>query len=150
MNLKKILNIATDKSQFLTLEDYSDFCLTYLEFIKNNLQAVIVSQNENHYQFFQYKKEGTYNVTRPINSEMMLSFESYDSKRKKFFELLNNIRNKSAKTKANRKLLNDFIYTCQQAIGATLDALPANKSNLARKINTVFGLKPDKQLATLL
>ena len=135
MNLKKILSIAQDKDHFLTLKNYSDFCLTYLEFIKNNLQAVIVSQNENHYQFFQYKKDGTYNVTRPINSEMMLSLESYDSKRKKFFELLNNIRDKSAKTKANRKLINDFIYSCQQVIGATLDALPANESNKARKIH---------------
>ena len=135
MNLKNILNIATNKDKFLAIENYSDFCLTYMEFIKSNLQAVIVSRNENNYRFFQYRKDGTYNVTRPINSELMLSLESFDSKRKMFFELLNNIHDKSVKTRANRKLINDFIYTCQQAIGAALDALPANKSNTARKIN---------------
>lgn len=34
-----------------------------------------------------------------------------------------------------RGLINKFIYTCQQVIGATLDALPAGESNKARKIN---------------
>ena len=135
MNLKNIVNLATNKDKFKTIEAYSNFCLTYLEFIQTNLQAVIVSRNENNYQFFQYKKDGTYNVTRPINSNLMLSFESFDSKRKLFFDILKNIRDKSSKTKANRKLINDFIYTCQQTIGATLDALPAKKSNTARKLN---------------
>ena len=135
MNLRTILRIATSKDKFTAIENYSDFCLTYLEFIKNNLQAVIVSRNENNYRFFQYKKNGTYNVTRPINSELMLPLESFNSKRKIFFELLNNIRDKFAKTRDNRKLINDFIYTCQQSIGAALDALPANQSNTARKTN---------------
>ena len=102
MNLKTILRIATNKDKFKAIENYSDFCLTYLEFIKTNLQAVIVSKNEQNYRFFQYKKAGTYNVTRPINSELMLSLESFDSKRKTFLELLNNIRGKSAKTRTNR------------------------------------------------
>ena len=135
MNLKTILSIATNKDKFLTIENYFGFCLAYLEFIGSNLQAVIVSRNENNYRFFQYKKDGTYNVTRPINNDLMLSLESFDSKQGLFFELLNNIRDNSANTTANRKLINDFIYTCQQTIGAALDALPANKSNIARKIN---------------
>ena len=85
MNLKKIVRKVTDKENFQTIEAYSDFCLMYLEFIKNSLQAVIVSKNENNYRFFQYKKDGTYNVTRPINSNLMLSLESFDSKRQQFF-----------------------------------------------------------------
>lgn len=32
-------------------------------------------------------------------------------------------------------LINNFIYTCQQSIGAVLDALPAKRVNTARKIN---------------
>jgi len=135
MKLKSILNIATDKHKFQSIADYAKFCLNYLEFIKTNLQAVIVSQNENHYRFFQYKKDGAYNVTRPINSNLMLSYENFESNQNKFIHLLLNIKSKESKLKANRKLLNDFIYTCQQSIGAALDALPANKSNTARKIN---------------
>lgn len=135
MKLKDILNIATKKENFQTIEDYSDFCLKYLEFIKSNLQAVIVSRNENNYRFFQYKEDGTYNVTRPINSDLMLSLEEFDSNRIQFYAILRHIREKSTKSKINRKLINDFIYTCQQSIGAALDALPANRSNTARKIN---------------
>ena len=135
MNLKNIVDRATNKDKFLSIEDYTDFCLNYLEFIQTKLQAVIVSRNENNYRFFQYKKDGTYNVTRPINSNLMLSLEVFDSNRGNFSSVLKNIKSKASKTKKSRKLLNDYIYTCQQSIGAALDALPANKSNIARKIN---------------
>ncbi|OQX03994.1 MAG: hypothetical protein BWK80_54495 [Desulfobacteraceae bacterium IS3] len=135
MNLKSVINMATNKDKFQTIEAYADFCLKYLEFIKTNLQAVIVSMNENHYRFFQYKEDGTYNITRPINSNLMLSLESFDSNRKQFTNILKDIRSISSKSGKNRKLINDYIYTCQQSIGAALDALPANKSNTARKIN---------------
>jgi len=135
MNLRKIVNTATNKNNFQSISDYTNFCLNYLEFVKTELQAVIVSRNENNYRFFQYKKDGTYNVTRPINSNLMLSLETFDSNRDQFSDILGNIKSREAKTKASRKLLNDYIYTCQQSIGAALDALPASKSNTARKIN---------------
>ena len=135
MNLKNIVYVATNKDKFLSIADYSDFCLNYLEFIQTKLQAVIVSRNENNYRFFQYKKDGTYNVTRPINSNLMLALEVFDSNRQLFLDILKNIKSNTAKTNKNRKLLNDHIYTCQQCIGAALDALPAKKSNTARKIN---------------
>ncbi len=79
--------------------------------------------------------EESENVTRPVNSNLMLSLEQFDSNRDKFLSILKNIKSKSSKTKTNRKLLNNYIYTCQQSIGAALDALPANKSNTAIKIN---------------
>jgi len=43
-------------------------------------------------------------------------------------------RSDESKIEANRKLINDYIYTCQQAIGATLDALPSSKNN----VRTIF------------
>jgi hypothetical protein len=58
MMLKHLINLALDKNNFSTLNQYFDFCEKYLEFIQNNLQAVIVSRNENNYLFFQYKKDG--------------------------------------------------------------------------------------------
>jgi len=135
MTLRKLVNIATNKNKFQSISDYTNFCLMYLEFIKTELQAVIVSRNENQYRFFQYKKNGTFNVTRPINSDLMLSYEDFESSQEQFLELLANIKSKETKQRNSRKLLNNYIYTCQQSIGATLDALPANKSNTARKIN---------------
>jgi len=135
MTLKRLISRATNKNKFQSISDYADFCLLYLEFIKTQLQAVIVSRNENHYRFFQYKKDGSYNVTRPINSNLMLSYEDFEAAQSTFSAILNDIRGDESRKQANRKLLNDFIYTCQQSIGATLDALPSSKSNTARKIN---------------
>ena len=135
MKLKKIVELAIHKENFENIDDYIAFTLYYLEFIKKNLQAVIVSQNENHYRFFQYKKDGTFNVTRPINSNLMLGFEDFGTGKDDFKRLLKNIKADGSKTDKNRALLNSIVYTAQQSIGAALDALPANKSNTARKIN---------------
>lgn len=133
MSLKKIVTNACDKEQFLQPSDYINFALRYLEFIKTNLQAVIISRNENHYQFFQYKKDGTYNVTRPINSNLLYNLEKFEKKSKEFLKILSDV--KGSDTKENREIVNRTIYTAQQCIGASLDALPAKRSNTARKIN---------------
>jgi len=135
MKLEKLVDYALDKDNFLSIEDYLEFPKHYLEFVKQNLQAVIVSRNENHYQFFQYKSDGTYNVTRPINSNLLYSFEEFESLADNFKYLIANIRDTGADTPENRILVNRLIYSAQQSIGACLDALPANKSNTARKLN---------------
>lgn len=135
MTLQQLLDIATNKTKFQSLADYAEYGLRYLEFIKTQLQAVIVSQNEHNYRFFQYKKEGTFNVTRPINANLMLSFEEFKQKQDEFFSILQHIHEQTVNIPENRQLLNNFIYTAQQSIGATLDALPATRSNTARKIN---------------
>ncbi|HUD45264.1 MAG TPA: hypothetical protein VMR33_00460 [Candidatus Baltobacteraceae bacterium] len=51
----------------------------------------------------------------------------------KFLRVLDSV--KKMDTPANRELVNRSIYTMQQSIGASLDALPAGRSNTARKIN---------------
>lgn len=135
MKLSELVGQALNKDNFLTVDDYLEFPKHYLEFIKNNLQAVIVSKNENHYQFFQYKKDGTFNVTRPINSNLFYSLEDFEIWSKKFNELIDSIKEKGFDTVENRELINRIIYSAQQSIGACLDALPANQSNTARKIN---------------
>jgi len=135
MKLESLINHALNKDNFLTIEDYLDFPKYYLEFVKNNLQAVIVSRNENNYQFFQYKEDGTYNVTRPINSNLLYTLDEFDTLSEDFSNLLNNIRDKGLDSPENRMMVNRIIYSAQQSIGACLDALPANKSNTARKIN---------------
>ena len=131
MTLKKLLAKATDKENFLTIQNYIDFCSGYLEFIEENLQAVIVSQNENHYRFYQYKKDGNFNVSRPINSNLMYDAKGFERARKKFLGILNDT---DTDTPELRSILNNSVYTIQQSIGATLDALPATRSNTARKI----------------
>jgi hypothetical protein len=135
MTLKKLIDLASDKERFTTLETYISFCKSYLNYIEENLQARIVSKRENHYQFFQYKKEGGFQVTRPINSNLMFDAKSAGFLDTNFISLIRSLRERGVDTRENRILVNRAIYTVQQSIGAALDALPAGKSNKARKIN---------------
>jgi len=133
MNLGQLVNHASDKTNFEKIEDYIDFCRYYLQFVIDGLQAVIVSRNESHYRFYQYKHNGNYNITRPINSSIMISANEFDAMADSFLFSLLHIR--EIQSQEERDCINRIVYTCQQAIGATLDALPAGRSNNARKIN---------------
>ncbi len=134
MTLSQLVEWATNKNRFQTIDSYSAFCEEYLSFIFDGLQAVIVSQNENHYRFFQYREDGNFNVSRPINSNLMISIEDFQLAKQEFNYIMQHIREIKEELHL-RSLINKFIYTCQQMIGATLDALPAGESNKARKIN---------------
>lgn len=135
MNLPQIVSTATDKNNFLSVSDYINFCKEYLEFAATGLQAVIVSQNENHYRFYQYKEEGSFNISRPINSNLMYAARDIPCIEMEFPKVLASVRDLPQDDVVKRELLTKGIYTIQQSIGAALDALPAGASNQARKIN---------------
>ena len=135
MNLKQLVNKAKDKNAFANLKAYIKFCDEYLNYINDNLQAIIVSQNENHYQFFQYKKEGDFQVTRPINSNLMYNVKDFSKASKEFLKILQHIKTIDKNDKSIRDILNNATYTIQQSVGAALDGLPAGQSNTARKLN---------------
>lgn len=134
MKLVRLLEWAQDKARFASVNDYANFCENYLDFISDGLQAVIVSKNENQYRFFQYREEGAFNTTRPINANLMLCRETFSESKRVFFDVLPHIRD-AGNNPVVRQTINKFVYSCQQAIGATLDALPSGRSNTARKIN---------------
>ena len=98
MNLKQLVNKAKDKSSFADLNAFITFCGEYLNYTNDHLQAVIVSQNENHYQFFQYKKEGNFQITRPINSNLMYRAQEFPKVAKEFLKILRNIKTIDGKT----------------------------------------------------
>ena len=133
MKITRLAEIATEKTKFKTLSDFLDFAERYLTYVATELQAVIVSQNENHYHFYQYGSEGSYQITRPINSKLMHSANNFPAVKKSFAKILNNA--KDLRSKKERESINRTVYTLQMAVGSTLDALPAGKSNTARKIN---------------
>lgn len=88
MSLTDLVSHATDKERFHTVEDYIDFCSQYLEYIDTGLQARIISQNESHYQFFQYKKDGSFNITRPLNSKLMYGAEEFGQAAQQFLSTI--------------------------------------------------------------
>jgi len=137
MTLRQILDKATDKTNFQSLEGYLDFCRFYLDYIQSNLQAVIISQNETQYQFFQYDEKGGFQITRPINSALMLNADSFGKAAELFLAVLGTLsEEQKGGVPANQApIINRVVYTLQQSIGATLDALPAGRTNTARKLN---------------
>ncbi|MEY3880356.1 MAG: hypothetical protein RIQ94_1151 [Pseudomonadota bacterium] len=135
MKLVNLVAHATDKERFHTLNNYISFCTRYLEFVETGLQARIVSKNESHYQFFQYQQDGSFNITRPLNSLLMYNAEEFTSASKQFVETLKKLKDGGQPPDELRQNVIRTIYTIQQSIGAALDALPAGKSNQARKVN---------------
>lgn len=135
MKIDRLVQTASDKNNFNSIADYIEFCRRFLEFISRGVQAVIVSQNEPHYCFFQYKADGHFNITRPINSQLMYRADAENLIYTRFLSTLKQAAALPANDEANRTIIRNSIYTIQQAIGATLDALPAGSSNVARKIN---------------
>lgn len=135
MTLANLVSHATDKNRFHTIDNYITFCAKYLEFVETGLQARIISQNESHYQFFQYQKDGSFNITRPLNSRLMYDAESFSNGVKKFKQTLEQLKDGEHPSDNLRQNLNRTIYTVQQSIGAALDALPSGMSNQARKVN---------------
>jgi hypothetical protein len=135
MTLTQIVNKAKDKNNFRNLNGYIDFCSEYLSFISDNLQAIIVSQNENHYRFYQYKEEGDFQITRPINSRLMYDFNDFENQSKEYLKILRNIKTIDKGDTSIRDIINNSTYTIQQSIGSALDGLPVGLSNTARKLN---------------
>ncbi len=135
MSLKQLIEIVSNKENFLSVENYIEFCRQYLDFATSGLQAVIVSQNEQNYSFFQYRQDGNFNITRPINSNLMYTAQNSQSISNQFGDILLNAKDIPQEDESNRAVIRNSIYTIQQTIGATLDALASGRSNVARKIN---------------
>lgn len=135
MSLATLVKRAADKSRFLTLDDYVDFAVRYAEFAADGIQARIVAQNEHAYCFLQYKRDGHYNITRPLNTRLLLGQEDVPVLAANFALTVRAARELRADDTSARLLIRRGIYTMQQSIGAALDALPSGQSNTARKVN---------------
>lgn len=135
MTISELANIAKDKTQFSDLKAFINFCTNYLKFVSDNLQAVIISQNENHYCFFQYDKSAEYQISRPINTNLMYKANDFERISSEYLKILKTLKKSKSSAKLSREIINNCTYSIQQSIGAALDALPAGQSNTARKLN---------------
>lgn len=135
MNIQKLVSHALDKGKFKSLKDYIEFADRYLDFVANHLQAIIVSQNENHYNFYQYDKDGNFQITRPINSNLMYTADTFSIASNKYTDIILNLKDIKPELEIERQILNNATYTIQQSIGAALDGIEGGKSNRARKLN---------------
>jgi len=136
MMITTALNTVTDKNNFLSLSDYVSFATNFLEYLESNKQAIIVSQNEPTYNFFQYDQSASYQITRPFNSKILYNSQELKDTMPRFLEIIDQVRKyREGANISDREVINKTIYTIQQSIGFSLDALPQGKSNNARKLN---------------
>lgn len=137
MSMKKFTKRATDKNTFKDLGGFISFCSDFLSFISDpdNIQAEIVSQNENQYRFLQYKRDGSFQVTRPFNSNLLISADTFKQSANEFLKTIKSAKTSATTEISSREIINTVTYTLQQSVGLALDALPAGKSNKARKLN---------------
>jgi len=139
MKLTELVKLASNKTNFTELSDYIEFGAAFWDFAATPgaIQAEIVSRNETQYRFLQFKEDGSFNVTRPLNFDLLYPGKTAKAQTNKFLGVLDAIKpsSKHGDTPSNREIVNRAVYTIQQAIGSSLDALPAGMSNTARKIN---------------
>ncbi|MBR1853645.1 MAG: hypothetical protein IJ794_10990 [Lachnospiraceae bacterium] len=142
MRLYDFMAKVENKDSLTTYQDFLDFTRNYLDFVglgrdrHPNIQADIISEKESNYHFIQYKDDGSYCVTRPINTDIFVFADDFDDASREFIYSLNHIRDIESDQQA-RDNINRIIYTCQQCVGCTLDAF--NNPNKARKRNgTLF------------
>lgn len=135
MTGKELMEYAAVRGHFRTLRNYADFAHAFLDFARQGLQARIVCQNETAYQFFQYREECNWNISRPINAELFFDADEADVAFRTFFGLFAKVADGEGPSPAERSTFLRAIYTMQQAIGAALDALPASRVNQAKKMN---------------
>jgi len=135
MTIRQLTQHITERAHFKTIQEYEDFAMAFLDFVEGGLQARIVCQNEVNYQFFQYREDCGFNISRPINSDLFGTAESFGESLKTFNVTLKELKKRQMPDEDTRSVFNSVIYTLQQCIGVALDALPASSANQAKKIN---------------
>jgi hypothetical protein len=94
MRLAELVKLASDKTNFTELSDYFEFCEAFWEFTARPqaIQAEIVSRNETQYRFLQFKEDGSFNVTRPLNHDLLYPGKSAKARMKKFLAVLDGVK----------------------------------------------------------
>ena len=84
MSIVNLLSCVIDKKKFESINDYIAFCSEFLKFSETGFQKKIISKNESHYQFFQYKKDGNFNKIHVVGtasfSQIVRGFDIIKSK----------------------------------------------------------------------
>lgn len=135
MSFQKFVARAVHKPNFVAIEDYLAFSRDFLISRSKFVQATITCQNEPIYRFYQLSADVGHAISRPFNSNLLCSVVELDVFRDEVLPLLTEERHIRRLDSTARSLLNRAIYTLQQSIGISLDGLPAEATNQARKVN---------------
>src|SRR4051794_9372944 len=77
-----LLASVQDRTAFTKLADYNTLTYNFLKHLKATSPTRIISPNVSNYVFYQYPKEISFRITRPLNANLYL--ESPDEFREQF------------------------------------------------------------------
>ncbi len=133
MSLGQLVAFAADKTNFATVPDYIDFARRFLDFVgKGGLHGTVLSRNEGHYFFYQFKDDGDRRVSRPVNGRLMYGPDAGDVLSRDFMAAMRCAKDIPSGDIPRRTIIRNSIYTIQQSIGVCLDGHAV--SNNARKV----------------
>src|SRR5579875_3406625 len=122
------------------LNDYYNIAANFLSFINltNATRIISPAPQNRHYIFYQYGEEGYHRITRPLNTHLFIeSPDEFKLTFERFITFLDDIRvyqelaGDGSKSSFTSNIINEVVYTIQQAVGCIGDSLES--SNQARK-----------------
>ena len=79
MKLGELQEIVIKHENFNSFADCAKFAGEFLKYVRDNKQAVIVSQNEHNYHFFQFNEEAHYTISRPFNDDLIIEYDDFNN-----------------------------------------------------------------------
>ncbi len=129
-----------DTNAFYKLEDYEKVAIAYLILLQKIKPTRIISPNVPNYIFYQYNKNYSNKITRPLNKNLFIEEpKTLNLSFGRFMNFLSDVKKERAKVINNRRYqgflnsqeINKVIYTIQQSIGCISDSF--ENPNTARK-----------------
>lgn len=144
--LKDLQASVQDKTAFKQLGDYEKLAATYLNHLADAKPTRIVSPSHHNYVFYQYPKTAAHKITRPLNTDLLITDVSLLKKAfVRFMSALGDLKRLQQRGASSRGLLayaktgeiNKVIYTAQQAIGCIGDSFE-NENQSRKRIGQLF------------
>jgi hypothetical protein len=139
-SLDDLQRLVRDGTGFTTLADYLTTCLKYLAFVNETHPTRIISPSHHNYIFYQYSKDYSHRITRPLNADLFIESEAQFKQAFERFILFladlkrshsNAIDRPGSKEYIQSKEINKVVYTLQQALGGISDSF--DSPNQSRK-----------------
>lgn len=157
-----------DKSAFTKLADYALLAEHYLAHLVATKPTRIIFPSHAHYIFYQYNKNASHKITRPLNTNLFVTDPAdFDRMFARFVSALGDLKRLQERASASRGFkaysqsgeINRVIYTAQQTIGCIGDSLEIeNQSrkrigqlfeNLVKLVLQEIGLKCESRTVNL-
>lgn len=135
-----------DRSAFSTLGDYLMICTAFLASVEEARPTYIVSPSHPNYVFYQYDREHSHRITRPLNTNLFIQpAGGFKSTFERFVTFLTDLKQyqeatidrKGSLQYLESREINKVVYTIQQTIGCIGDSFD-NPNQSRKRVGQLF------------